>query len=95
MEKSTGQLMSELNEIISIEDFHRKNAPAMQIPDAAEYILAAAAAKNICRSELVNRSGLDRTYAEHLLGGRKRLMREKSLFSALQRRFPWKKRRTP
>jgi transcriptional regulator with XRE-family HTH domain len=83
MDKSTDLLLSELNHIQSLTDFQKNNEEELIVPDALEKLLQAAAANNLTKADLVKRSGIDRTYAYHLLSGEKKLTRDKLILLAL------------
>lgn len=83
MDKSTNDLLSELNNIISINDFHQNNKLELIIPDALNYLVTAVKHKNITKAALVKKSGIERTYAYHILSGKKKLTREKIIIFSL------------
>lgn len=85
MEKSTRELEHELQKADSLQDFTRKNAPELVVPDAREYLLKLVAERGISKPELVRESLLERTYGAHLLatGSKRHLTREKLLLFAL------------
>lgn len=83
MVKSTDTLLSELNNIKSLNEYYQNNKSELLVPDALEKLLQKIADNGVSRSELIRDSGIDRTYAYHLLAGEKKLTRDKLLLFAL------------
>jgi hypothetical protein len=82
-EKSTEELLRELRHMEDVEQFTRANAGDLVVPDVREYLLRTAAAHGVSKKDLGRDCLLERTYAAHLLGGSKKLTRDKLLIFAL------------
>lgn len=86
MYKDTNQLFSEASSLVNIEkvnNFYADNEENMFIPDPINYLLDIMANKNISKAELIKKSGLDRTYAYHILSKEKKLTRDKLIILAI------------
>lgn len=86
MYKDTNQLFSEASSLVNIEEvnnFYADNEENMFIPDPINYLLDIMANKNISKAELIKKSGLDRTYAYHILSKEKKLTRDKLIILAI------------
>ena len=86
-EKSTEELLRELRHMEDVEKFTQANAGELVVPDVLAYLLRTAAAHGISKKELGRDCLLERTYAAHLLGGSKKLTRDKLLIFALVGKF--------
>jgi hypothetical protein len=86
-EKSTEELLRELRHMEDVEKFTRANAGELVVPDVLAYLLRTAAAHGVSKKELGRDCLLERTYAAHLLGGSKKLTRDKLLIFALVGKF--------
>lgn len=83
MAKTTSKLLSDLKNIKSFEDFKETNSPDLVVPDAIEFLLDLTKTKGITKADLVKKTCLERTYAYHILAGKKKPSRDKLLLFAL------------
>lgn len=83
MYKDTDKLLAELNNIASLDDFYKKHAQELNFPNAIDYLLQRAATRKLTKADLIRKTGLDRSYAYHILAGKKKLTRDKLLTFAL------------
>lgn len=87
MAKTTNDLFSELNNIISIKKFTEDNSAELSYPDALEYFLQLLSIRKISKSDLIKKSGLERTYAYHILSGKKSFSRDKIIIFSIVANF--------
>lgn len=87
MAKTTNDLFSELNNIISIKKFTEDNSAELSHPDALEYFLQLLSLRKISKSDLIKNSGLERTYAYHILSGKKNFTRDKIIIFSIAANF--------
>lgn len=66
----------------SVQAFQTANSDELVVPDALQFLLTTAQANGVTKADLVKISGLERTYAYHLLAGEKKLTRDKLLLFA-------------
>lgn len=86
MSKDTDELFSELNRAKSeaeMEKFYKQNEEQLIYPDAATYLLHLFAEHKLEKADVIRATGLDRTFAYHLLSGKKTFTREKVLIFAI------------
>lgn len=83
MDKDTSKLLSELNKISSLDDFYKEHAKDLMAPDVLTYLLQIVAKKNLTKAELIRKTGLDRSYAYHILAGKKKMTRDKVITFAI------------
>jgi transcriptional regulator with XRE-family HTH domain len=83
MDKDTDKLLAELNNISSLDDFYKNHAQELNFPNAIDYLLQRAASRKLTKADLIRKTGLDRSYAYHILAGKKKLTRDKLLTFAL------------
>ena len=83
MDRDTDKLLSELNKMASLDEFYKAHAQELVVPDAVTYLLKRVKYKKISKAELIRKSGLDRSYAYHILAGKKKLTRDKLITFAL------------
>lgn len=88
MAKTTNELFSELNNIISIKQFAENNDTELSFPDTLDYFLQLLNTKQITKSDVIKKSGLERTYAYHILSGKKKFNREKIIILSLAANLP-------
>ncbi|MBQ4404806.1 MAG: helix-turn-helix transcriptional regulator [Selenomonadaceae bacterium] len=81
--KNTGDLFAELKEEKNLDGWRNRNREEFTAP-LDEYFKKLLAEKNLERSEVIDRSGLNREYAYHILSGkRKNPSRQKILALAI------------
>lgn len=83
MTKTTNDLFSELNNIISIKQFTENNNTELSFPYALDYFMQLLNNRQITKSDVIKKSGLERTYAYHILSGKKNFTREKIIILSL------------
>lgn len=83
MKKDTEQLENELAEAESVEDFLEENRKNFRDYTCAEYLSYLLVEKNLTKSEVIQKSELDQTYAYHIFAGRKNPSRLKIIALAL------------
>ena len=86
MSKDTDELLSELNKAKSekeIKTFFKKNSDDLQYPDAVRYLNHLIASHNLKKADVIRATGLERTFAYHLLSGKKSFSRDKLLIFAI------------
>ena len=69
--KSTGELFTELKREKNPGDWRNRNREEFVLP-LNEYLEKLLAEKNLSKSEVIERSGLNREYAYHIFGGIKK-----------------------
>ncbi|MGN0485289.1 MAG: helix-turn-helix domain-containing protein [Lachnospiraceae bacterium] len=77
MEKSTQELEKILNQVKTFDEYMEKEEENLNPAPLHELLKEHMAQKKISAAELINRSGLDRTYTYQILSGAKRPSREK------------------
>src|SRR5574344_537125 len=82
MTKTTSKLLSDLKHMDSYEDFRQANSAELVVPDVIKLLLEMAKSNGLTKAELVQTSGLERTFGYHLLSGEKTMTRDKLLFFA-------------
>lgn len=87
MEKTSADLLQELNKIKRLADFHKQNGEEIAHPSGIQYLLDITTAKGISKSKLIAESNIERTYCYHLLSGAKPLDRNKVLALAFAGRL--------
>ena len=90
MNKDTDELFSELTKAKTDKDvktFYRQNEDELQHPDAAAYLEQIFAKHNLKKADVIINTGLERTFAYHLLAGRKTFTRDKLLIFAIAARL--------
>ena len=86
MSKDTDELFSELNKAKSeneVKAFYDRNAENLDYPDAAEYLEKLFTEHNLKKADVIRATGLERTFAYHLLAGCKKFSRDKLLIFAI------------
>ena len=86
MSKDTDELYSELTRAKTdkeVKSFYKRNEGELQHPDAAAYLEQLFREHNLKKSEVIANSGLERTFAYHLLAGTKAFTRDKLLIFAI------------
>ena len=86
MSKDTDELYSELTRAKTdkeVKSFYKRNEGDLQHPDAAIYLEQLFREHNLKKSEVIANSGLERTFAYHLLAGTKAFTRDKLLIFAI------------
>lgn len=78
-EKSTDELFSEIKESNELRSFLAKNAANIQYPTIANYLESLLKEKQMDKSTLINKSGLDRVYIYQILSGKKTAPSRKKL----------------
>jgi len=69
MTKTTSKLLSDLKHMDSYEDFNQANSAELVVPDVIKLLLDLAKSNGLTKAELVQATGLERTFAYHLLSG--------------------------
>ena len=69
--KSTGELFAELKEEKNLVGWKNRNSKEFTAP-FEEYLQKLLAEKNLERSDVIERSGLNREYAYHILSGKRK-----------------------
>lgn len=90
MNKDTDELFSELTKAKTDKDvktFYKQNEEELQHPDAASYLEQLLAKHNLKKADVIINTGLERTFAYHLLAGRKTFTRDKLLIFAIAARL--------
>ncbi len=90
MSKDTDELFSELARAKSEQDlkkFCERNGKELQHPDAAKYLEQLFEKHKIKKADVIFNTGLERTFAYHLLAGRKAFTRDKLLIFAIAARL--------
>jgi len=82
MTKTTSKLLSDLKQMDSYEDFRQTNSAELVVPDVIKLLLEMAMSNGLTKAELVQTSGLERTFGYHLLSGEKTMTRDKLLLFA-------------
>jgi len=77
MEKTSNDLLQELNKIKKLDDFHKENKADITYPNAMKYLMAIASANGISKSDIIVASNIERTYCHHILSGDKQPDRNK------------------
>ena len=77
MEKTTQELMQILKQSQSLDEFLEKEDDSLHPAELSELLKDFLCKKKMSASELIRRSGLDRTYTYQILSGVKRPSREK------------------
>ena len=70
-EKSTNELFSEIKKSNELKLFLQKNSNILNYPSIAEYFQTLLQQKKMDKSELIQKSGLDRVYVYQILSGKK------------------------
>ena len=86
MSKDTNELLSELNKAKSDKDvkmFYERNADNLNHPSAAAYLEDYFTKHHLKKADVVRATGLERTFAYHLLSGQKKFTRDKLLIFAI------------
>ena len=86
MSKNTDELYSELTKAKTdkeVKNFYKRNEGELQHPDAAAYLEQLFREHNLKKAEVIANTGLERTFAYHLLAGTKAFSREKLLIFAI------------
>ena len=86
MSKDTDELYSELTKAKTEKDVkssYKRNGGELQHPNAAAYLEQLFREHNMKKSEVIANSGLERTFAYHLLAGTKAFTRDKLLIFAI------------
>ena len=86
MSKDTDELFSELTKAKTDKDvktFYKQNEEELQHPDAAKYLEQLFAKYNLKKADVILNTGLERTFAYHLLAGRKTFTRDKLLIFSI------------
>jgi len=86
MSKDTDELFSELTKAKSekeLKKFYEHNEDELQHPDAATYLEQLFEKHKIKKADVIINTGLERTFAYHLLAGRKTFTRDKLLIFAI------------
>ena len=90
MSKDTDELFSELNQAKSekdVKNFYERNAENLEYPDAATYLEKLFEERKLKKADVIRATGLDRTFAYHLLSGHKTFTRDKLLIFAVAARL--------
>lgn len=87
MAKTTNDLFSELNNIISIKKYTEDNNKELSHPTTLEYFQQLLNLRQISKSDLIKKSGLERTYAYHILAGNKNFTRDKIIIFSIAANF--------
>ena len=85
MSKDTDELYSELTKAKTdkeLKSFYKRNEEELKHPDAAAYLKQLFREHNLKKAEVIANSGLERTFAYHLLAGNKAFTRYKLLIFA-------------
>ena len=85
-EKDTDTLFSELNKAkteAEMKNFYKRNEGQLDYPDAAVYLTDLLSEHNLKKADAVRATGLERTFAYHLLSGKKAFSRDKLLIFAV------------
>ena len=86
MSKDTDELFSELTKAKTekeLKTFYERNEEELQHPDAVTYLEQLLEKHKIKKADVILNTGLERTFAYHLLAGRKTFTREKLLIFAI------------
>ena len=86
MSKDTDELFSELTKAKSdkeLKKFYERNEEELQHPDAATYLEQLFEKHKMKKADVILNTGLERTFAYHLLAGRKVFTRDKLLIFAI------------
>ena len=86
MSKDNDELFSELTKAKTEKDlksFYERNEEELQHPDAVKYLELLFEKHKIKKADVILNTGLERTFAYHLLAGRKTFTRDKLLIFAI------------
>ena len=86
MGKDTDELFSELTKAKSdneLRKFYERNEEELQHPDAVSFLKQLFVKHNLKKADVIVKTGLERTFAYHLLAGSKTFTRDKLLIFAI------------
>ena len=86
MSKDTDELFSELTKAKSdneLRKFYERNEEELQHPDAVSFLKQLFVKHNLKKADVIVKTGLERTFAYHLLAGSKTFTRDKLLIFAI------------
>lgn len=83
MNKTTHELFSELIQSKSLKTFANHNHDSLIVPHPLTYFNSIINKKNLSKSQIIQNTGLERTYAYHLLSEKKNMSRDKILIFSL------------
>jgi len=81
--KDTCKLMQELKNSKQIEKFMSDNEQELQVPALHKHLNSLLQKKAYFKADFIKKSGLDRSYAYHILAGHKQPSRDKLIIMAL------------
>ena len=82
-ERTTEELLKDFRRMDDVEKFTSAHAADLVVPSPADYLLKTAAAHGVSKKVLTHECLLERSHAAHLLGGTKKMTRDKLLIFAL------------
>jgi hypothetical protein len=82
-ERTTEELLKDFRHMDSVEEFTSAHAADLVVPSPADYLIKTAAAHGVTKKVLTHECLLERSHAAHLLGGTKKMTRDKLLIFAL------------
>ena len=82
-ERTTEELLKDFRHMDSVEEFTSAHAADLVVPSPADYLINTAAAHGVTKKVLTHECLLERSHASHLLGGTKKMTRDKLLIFAL------------
>ena len=82
-EQTTEELLKDFRRMDSVEEFTSAHAADLVVPSPADYLIKTAAAHGVTKKVLTHECLLERSHAAHLLGGTKKMTRDKLLIFAL------------
>lgn len=86
MSKDTDSLFSELNKAKSeteLKSFYQRNAGQLTYPNPAAYLQHLLTEHQLEKADVIRNTGIERTFAYHLLSGAKKFTRDKLLIFAI------------